>query len=390
MPKALTAQQVSALDKDGTWRVDRGLYLQLRRDGATRSWLFRYKLDGRVRWMGLGSALDVRLREAQGLTDDARRQLRHGVDPIEARRAAARPNSIIFSEAAKQYIAAHASGWSNAKHGWQWSRSLEQYAFPTIGKMMVSDIGPNDLVKVLQPIWATKSETAGRVRNRIERILAWAENAGYRSGPNPATWRGGLEFRLAPLSRVQTIEHHTAIPYSELPAVFARLATVETTVARCLRFIALTAVRAGEARKAMWGEFDLDAAVWTIPAERMKTRVEHRVPLSAQAVAILRSLWKPGRKPTDLVFHGARRAAAISDTAMRKLLRKHGPADADVHGLRSAFRDWAAEKTSYPSEVPEAALAHTLGSSVTRAYLRSDFFEQRQALMAEWASYLAG
>jgi integrase len=340
--------------------------------------------------MGLGSARDVKLREAQGLADDARRQLRKGVDPIAAKRALAQPTTITFAKAAEQYIAAHEKGWRNAKHGYQWSQSLETYAYPTIGKLAVDKVDANHIVTLLTPIWSTKSETADRVRNRIERVLGWATNAGYRTGPNPAAWRDGLQHRLPPLSRVRKIEHHVAIPYADLPGVFRKLSAVDTTVSRCLRLVAMTATRVGEARLSTWSEFDLDAdtPTWSIPGEHTKTGKPHRVPLSPAAVALVRAQWREGRKPTEVVFHGPTRGKAISDTALRVLLRKHGPDDADTHGLRSSFRDWAAEKTTYPSEVPEAALAHELGTKVTTAYLRSDFFEQRTELMALWATHL--
>jgi integrase len=388
VPKNLISAEVAALTRDGTWRVDRGLYLQIRNDGSKRSWLFRYRRLGRTRWMGLGSALDVKLVEARGAADDARRLLRHNIDPIEHRRAERATTTMTFEDCAKAYIEAHKASWSNEKHAYQWSQSLEQYAYPTIGKLRVDTVNANHIVKLLEPIWSTKSETAGRLRNRIERVLDWAENAGHRTGKNPARWRGGLEHRLPPLSRVQRIQHHVAVPVADAPAVYARLAAIPRTSAKALRFAFVTAVRAGEALGARWEEFDVEARVWTIPAERTKTKRVHRVPLSDESLVILHDMRGDREHPTGLVFNGQVRGKEISDATLRKLLRKVSVSDADTHGLRSTFRDWAAERTAYPREVAEAALAHIVGSDVERAYFRSDLFQQRAKLMADWSTYL--
>lgn len=390
MPKSLTSQQVKALVDDGRHYVDRNLYLQVVKEGATRSWLFRYKANGKTRWMGLGSARDVTLSEARGAADDARRLLRQRIDPIAQRRADQRPTSISFEEATEAYIKAHAAGWSSPKHSHQVRAHLTTYAYPRIGKLPCDQIDANHIVRILEPIWTTKNETATRVRGRIEMVLDWAKSAGYRAGDNPAAWKAGLQFRLPPSSRVQSVEHHVAIPHADAPAVYQRLRAVDSTVTKAMAFLALTAVRYGEAIKATWSEFDLDAAVpvWTVPAARMKGRVTHYVPLSAPAVDLLRSLRPADGRPDQLVFHGTRLHTPVSDVAVRKALRKVSTPDADIHGWRSTFRDWAAEKTTFPGEVAEAALAHSLGSKVEVAYLRTDFFDQRVQLMEIWGLHL--
>lgn len=392
MPKGLTTTEVAALTKDGTWHVGNGLYLQQRNGGRTRSWLLKYMRQGKVHWMGLGPTRLVPLTKARAKATAAQAKLLDGIDPIEARRKEQRATGMTFAEATEGFIKAHQAGWSNPKHRWQVRHWMESYAWPTIGKLPVASVDANHVVAILEPIWTTKSETASRVRNYIERILDWAKVAGHRSGDNPAKWRGGIQHRLPPLSRVQKIEHHVAVPYADAPEVYAKLAALgDRRPALALRFIALTASRAGEVLGATWQEFDLDHAVWNIPAERMKARKAHRVPLSGEALAVLR-LARGDRdvSPTDLAFRGLTRTKRMSDTALRKLLRQVGPSDADTHGWRSTFRDWAAEKTSYPREVAEAALAHTLGNKVEVAYLRSDLFDQRAKLMADWGDFLHG
>ncbi len=383
MTKPLTSQQVGAIQKDGTWRVDRGLYVQVR--GENRSWLLRYRLHGKVRWMGLGSLRTFSLTEAKRKAVAAQQLLYDKVDPIDARRAERRKEGIpTFAESTEAYIASHKASWSSPKHGENWLAQLKRHAHPRLGKMKVDAITASDVVKVLEPIWTTLPTTAGKVRGRIERVLDYARVAGHRSGENPAAWRGNLEHRLPALGRIQRVEHRVAVPWRDAPAVYAKLTTVRRTTSLLLRFLILTGVRYAEGAGARWEEVDLEARVWAVPPERAKTRRAHRVPLSEPALAILRAL--KGERTTGLVFRGTSPGKPPSDVALRKLLRKFAPG-ADVHGWRSTLRDWAADN-GYSREVAEAALAHTLGSKVEVAYLRSDLFEQRVKLMDDWAGWV--
>lgn len=390
MPRTLTATEVTALCNDGDHHVDRNLWLQIRDGGRTRSWVMRYRHQGRLRRMGLGPARLVTFTEAKRKVVDGQKLLLDGIDPMQARDAVRRTTSMTFADCAKAYIAAHKAGWSNAQHVYQWTQTVETYANPVIGSLPVDQVDANHIVRILEPIWTTKSETADRLRSRIERILDWARVAGYRSGDNPAKWRGELEHRLPPLSRVQVIKSHVAIPYPEAPKVYAALATRSSTSAKVLMTVLLTAMRVGEVLGATWQEFDLDAdiPVWSVPAERMKMRRPHRVPLSAPVIALLKAVRRDDAGPVDLVFNGLVRGKKLTNAAVRKLLRKISIPDADTHGLRSTFRDWCAEQTSYPREVPELALAHSVGTDVERAYFRSDLFEQRAKLMTDWAAFL--
>jgi integrase len=289
-----------------------------------------------------------------------------------------------FAECAVQYIEAHKAGWSNAKHAYQWSQSIESYANATIGHLAVSAISVEHVHKVLEPIWSTKSETAGRLRGRIEKVLGWAEARGYRQGANPASWKGPLGHMLPALSKVQKIEHHAAVPCAEIPAVFDAIGERAGNGAAALRFVLLTAARSGEVRGARWSEFDLDAKVWTVPAERMKSKMEHRVPLTEEALALMPN----AGRPDALVFPGSRPTKALSDMCLITIMRRLRGQGATVHGLRSSFRDWAAEKTDAPREVVEACLAHRVGSEVELAYKRTDFFDKRRNLMEAWCSFV--
>lgn len=388
--KRLSAAEVAALRQNGDYYVDRNLWVQIRDGGRTKSWIFRYRINGRLRRMGLGPVRLLTLDKARRKAIGFQQQLLDGIDPMDARADERRGPVPTFEDCSEAFVKEQAASWTNDKHRWQWKRTLEIYASPVIGALPVDQITSNHIMRILEPIWLTKTETADRVRSRIERILDWARVAGHREGPNPATWKGELEYRLPAPSKVQRIVHHPAVPHAEAPAVFAKLAQVDTTVSKALRFVALTAVRVGEALGATWSEFEFDEGVWAIPAGRTKLRRPHRVPLSKPALDILQSLRREDTKPDWLVFHGPRRERPVSDASLRKLLRKHGPDDATTHGWRSTFRDWCAEKTDYPREVAEAALAHTLGSKVETAYLRSDLFSQRVNLMADWASYVTG
>jgi integrase len=367
-----------------------GLYLQVTERGA--SWIYRYAtLDGRrgrTREMGLGSLSLYGLAEARALALDAR-QLRHqGIDPIDHRNAARtqarldEAKSITFKACAEQYIASHRDGWRNAKHAAQWETTLATYAYPIIGALPVATIDTKLVMKVLDPIWKQKPETASRLRGRIELIIGWATTREYRTGDNPARWRGHLENLLPALSKVRKVEHHAALPYVELPGFMSALCEREGIAARALEFTILTAGRVGEVLGARWSEFNLLEKTWTVPAERMKARKEHRVPLSDRALAILQEM-QTHRSEEGFVFPGARTGAALSDWSIRELVTD----GTTVHGFRSTFRDWADERTHYSNHVVEQALAHAIGSKVEKAYRRSDLFDQRRRLMDEWSRF---
>jgi integrase len=381
----LSATQVASLTTPGVHRVDRGLYLQVLDSGA-RSWLLRYQLNGRPRVMGLGPLHLVPLTAARAKAIIAQRQLLDGVDPIETRRAERRalaseePSKVpTFATCAAEYLKAHATTWSNAKHVEQWERTLASYAGPIIGHLPVDAITVEHVVQVLEPIWTSKSETAGRLRGRIEKVLGWAEAKGYRSGANPAMWKGPIGHMLPALSKVQKVEHHQAVAYADVPKVVDKLRPREGNASKALQFLILTAARSGEVRGMQWGELDLEAKTWTIPADRMKAREEHVVPLSDAAITLLPS---EQDKADALVFPGTVGPnTPLSDMTLLKVVRTVWSESATVHGLRSSFRDWAAEQTDFPREIAEAALAHNVGTEVERAYLRTSFFDKRRDLM---------
>jgi integrase len=367
------------------WHGDGGgLYLQVTASGA-RTWVFRFTRAGRARWMGLGPLHTISLAEARTKARECRRMLLDGIDPIEARNASrmgaklAAAKSMTFRECAEAYIAAHRTGWRNAAHAAQWPSTLEAYVYPTIGSLPVQAIEVGLVMKALEPIWQTKTETAARLRGRIESVLDWATARAYRTGENPARWRGHLENLLPKRSRVRRVAHHAALPYAELPAFMVELRRAEGIAARALEFAILTAARTGEVLGATWSEIDAAGRLWAIPGERMKGGREHRVPLSEPASAILAGL---ERKGSGRVF-------GMGKTAMLDLLGRLR-SECTVHGFRSTFADWCTEQTSFPSEVRELALAHVVGSAVEQAYRRGDQFERRRQLMAAWASWCAG
>ena len=388
----LTALAVSKAKTKGLHADGNGLYLQVSAAG-TKSWIFRFKMGGRktARDMGLGSLADVSLAEAREKAQDARKLTRAGIDPIEAKResrasvALERASALTFEDAAKAYIEAHSQGWRNPKHREQWPNTLEAYAYPAIGKLSVAAVNVGHVVKILEPIWTKKPETASRVRGRIEAVLDWAKARGYRAGENPARWRGHLENLLPKRSRVQRIEHHPALAYADVGAFMADLAKQNGVAPLALQFLILTAARTSEIIGARWDEIDQGKGLWTIPAERIKTAKEHRVPLSAPALAILKRMAET--REGEFVFPGGRRKMPLSNNALLALLKRMERVDLTAHGFRSTFRDWAAEQTNYPREVAEAALAHAIGDKVEAAYRRGDLFEKRGKLMDAWASY---
>jgi integrase len=370
-----------------------GLYLRVAEgaDGSlNRAWLYRFASTGRERWMGFGAYPDVSLKEARELADDARRLRRQGVDPIDRRRedkaaqAVKAARQTTFKEAADGYMRSHGRGWRNGKHAAQWPSTLKTYVYPIFGHLPVQAVDAALVLKALEPIWVEKPETASRVRGRIESVLDWAKARGLREGENPARWRGHLDKLLPARSKVQKVKHHSALPFDALPDFMARLKTQEGVAARALAFTILTGARTGEAIGAKWDEIDLAAKVWTIPASRMKADREHRVPLAPAAVEIIERA--AARRENGYVFPGAR-GAGLSNMSFLMLLRRMGRRDLTAHGFRSSFRDWTAERTSFPREVAEQALAHTLSDKVEAAYRRSDLFDKRRKLMEAWARF---
>jgi integrase len=384
----LTAVAISKLKTAGYHPDGAGLYLQLSTAG-TKSWIVRYTLAGRPREMGLGSATVVTLAEARTRAQDARKLASEGVDPIDQRTAERRAQVATaargrtFAEVSADYVEAHRAGWKNAKHAAQWKATLDTYAGPVLGAMTVDAIATEHVLKVLEPIWTEKHETATRLRGRIENVLDAAKVRGLRDGENPARWRGHLDKLLPRISKKATVEHHAALPYAEIKTFTRDLRAQEGVAARALEFAILTAARTGEVIGARWEEIDLGARLWTIPAARMKAKAEHRVPLSPRALAILRTLAKA--RQGDYVFPGMREGRPLSNMAMLVLLERMGRGAITVHGFRSTFRDWAAETTAHPHEVVEMALAHVIANKAEAAYRRGDLFKKRRLLMDEWA-----
>ena len=371
-----------------------GLYAQVSKGGA--SWIYRYRVDKRrIREMGLGSLDLYGLSEARGLALDARRLRHQGRDPIEARRAAKAQarleaaKSVTFQQCADALLAAKRPGWRSPVHRRQWEMTLREYAGPALGALPVQSIDTALVMKVIEPIWTEKPETASRLRGRIEAVLDWATAREYRQGENPARWRGHLDKLLPARSKVRRVEHHPALPYSELPAFMADLRRRDGISARAFEFLVLTAARAGEVIGARWSEVNLADATWTVPATRMKAGKEHRAPLSARALAILQEMQalRPAGDNDALVFPGGRPGKPLHNTAIWEVLQGMDHGDITTHGFRSSFRDWAAERTNYPDHVVEQALAHVIGSAVERAYRRTDVFEQRRRLMDAFAEF---
>jgi integrase len=384
--KPISAASVAKLKRPGHYAVGDACYLQIAA-GGTRSWVLRYTLNGRARYMGLGSANLVSLAEARAKARDARRLLLDKIDPIEARRAQHRERQLetargkTFRDCAEGYIASHEAGWRDPRSHKQWVRSLTSYVYPRLGDLSIAAIDTALVLAVLEPIWKTKPETASRVRGRIESVLDWAKARGYRDGENPARWRGHLDHLLPARNKVRRVKHFAALPYAELPALMAKLRTQLELPARALEFLILTAARTGEVLGAQRDE--IDANVWTVPAERMKAGKPHRVPLSDRVVEILASLPREG----EFIFVGAHTSAVSNPHQLKRVLQRTGYDNITVHGFRSSFRDWAAETTPFPNHVVEQALAHAISSGVEAAYRRGDLFEKRRELMQAWADY---
>lgn len=381
----LTAREVQRLAReDGLHRIGPGLYLRVR--GRSVLWTFRYTQAGKTREPSLGPLETLSLADALAKAADLRARVKRG-EAIEVRPApvAAGPKPAdTFQEVAEQFIEAMRPGWKNAKHAEQWTNTLATYAYPKLGSRRVSEIDASAVLEVLSPMWKDKHETATRVRGRIEAVLSAAKARGLRSGENPALWRGNLDQLLPQISKRRRVQHHAALPWQEAPAFMAELRGRQGMSAFALQFTILTATRTGESIGALWWEIQLDEGLWTIPAGRMKAGREHRVPLSAQAVELLREL--PRMEGSDVVFWGNRKPH-LSNMAMLELLRGMRPG-LTVHGFRSTFRDWAAEATSFPPDVVEMALAHTIQNQVEAAYRRGDLLAKRAELMRAWAAYL--
>jgi integrase len=385
MRKYPSAKDLAKLTKRGRYAVGNNVYLQISEWG-TRSWLLRYRTDGRATHMGLGPYDLLTLAEARECGHQARRQLLHGVDPLKAKRAAKRQRALdlvhskTFKECALAYITAHEAGWRGDHSRHQWSASLEKYVYPKIGNLSVADVDLACVLSVVEPIWTVVPETARRVRNRIELILDWATARGLRQGDNPARWRGLLENLLSEQRRAQAVNHLAAVPYQDIGAFMEKLRSQEGIPAKALEFLILTASRSSEALGAKWSE--IDGATWTVPAARMKAHKEHRVPLSRRAVELLASL----PHDSDFVFPAVRVGGAPHQQILSRELGRLG-VKATVHGFRSSFRTWAGERTSFANHVIEQALAHTIGSQVERAYSRGDLLDQRSKLMEDWAKF---
>jgi integrase len=388
----LTLLKVHRIARPGRYADGGGLYLEASagtRGSLNKCWVFRYQSGKRERWMGLGSTDAVTLAGARAQAADARSLHQRGVDPLEQRKAskakaaAAAVKTVTFDECAAGYIGAHETSWRNPLHAREWRNTLARYASLVFGKLAVGDIDRGLVLRALEPIWHSRPETAGRVRGRIERILDFAEARGYRpEGSNPARL---LPIKTALGRRAKTVKHFAALAYGELPAFMAELRKHEGVAVRALEFLILTASRTGEVLGARWSEIDVSEKVWTLPAERMKSGKQHRVPLSEPAIEVLRTV--PREQDNVFVFIGMR-GKGLGHSALLLALRSIHP-DATAHGMRSSFTDWATERTNFPREVVEMALAHVVGSKVEEAYRRADLLEKRRLLMAAWSKYCA-
>lgn len=385
-----------------------GLLLQITRNGG-RTWLLRVMVGAKRREIGLGGYPDVTLAQARERARETKDQIRRGIDPVEERKAArasliaAQGRGLLFQDAVERCLAAKLDGFKNPKHRDQWRNTLTQYALPVLGNMTVDQIEVQDVLRVLQPIWQTKTETASRLRGRIEAVLSWATVAGHRTGENPARWAGNLKELLPAPEKVADKGNQPALSLDDAPQWMAELRRREGFGARALEFLTLTAARSGEVRGATWDEIDLERGLWVVPAERMKMTREHRVPLSPDAVELLKAL--PRFEDNPLVFPAAR-GGQLSDMTLSATMKRMHEAEVGAqrpgfidprnkrpavpHGLRSTFRDWVAETTTYPGEMAEVALAHRISNAVEAAYRRGDMVEKRRRMMRDWAEALGG
>jgi integrase len=390
---ALNTLALRQLKTVGRYHDGNGLYLKIAKSAksAGRSWQLRYQLDRKEHWLGLGPA-SIGLAEARSRADKARALLRQGIDPLAHKRAKQREaqaarTAETFQSVAALYIAAHESSWRHPKHRAQWHASLNTYVLPTLGPLPIAEIDTAAVMKVLEPLWHVKPETASRVRGRIETVLDYAKARGWREGENPARWRGHIGNLLPAKRKLRRREHYAAMSWSDLPGFMTEVAQQDSIAARALKFLVLTVGRSSEVRLARWREIDLGQAVWTIPASRMKAEREHRVPLSDAAIEILQAMTALRRSNESLIFPGARAGQPLSGTTLGAVRRRLGQGAVTSHGFRSSFRDWGGESTAFPREVIEMALAHRLGDAAEQAYARGDLFHKRRRLMAEWAAF---
>jgi len=380
---------VKKLSTQGWYPDGQGLYLQVS-PTHTKSWVYRYQINKQERRHGLGTYPIITLEAARKEAIYCAQLRSQGYDPIEYKKQVKNKRqlenlkNITFMECAITYIDSHKAGWKNPKHEKQWLNTLKTYADPFIGKISVQDIDTALVMKVLEPIWYKKTETATRIRQRIESVLDWAKVRKYRTGENQALWRGHLDQLLPKRAKVQKVKHHPAMLYAELPKYFSNLRKIKTIAAKALAITILTATRTNETCRAKWSEIDLDKGVWEIPETRMKMDKVHRIPLTAECLLILKEM-RPF-KINDFVFPGLKEKKSISDAALLKLLKQTHPT-LTVHGFRSTFRDWCAELTNFSSDLAEAALAHSVGNQVQAAYERGDKFEKRRTLMIAWSDY---
>lgn len=382
-----------------------GLYLQIKAsgEGVAKSWLYRYQVNGRRRWYGLGGYPAVSASKARQERDRLRKLVRGGIDPLAerealgaAKRAEAeadlqrqRREAATFRTVAEDYICSKEAGWRNPKHRQQWRNTLRDYAHKVIGDLPVSEVNTNHVLSILQPVWLEKPETAKRVQGRVERILDYARTMQLREGENPARWRGHLDNILPPRGKVRRVQHQRALPWSEAPALAAKLRDTDAPAARAVLLTLLCATRTGETLGAKWEEVNLDDGLWTIPGERMKAGKPHRIPLSDGAMHILRQQAALRRNQWVFPSQHKRSGKSLSYMAMTMAMRRNGWQEhTTVHGLRSTFRDWVSEQTHYPDRLAEVALAHQLEDRVQAAYNRTDQLERRREMMTDWARYL--
>lgn len=387
----LSPQQIKSMNKPGRYNDGKGLYLQISITGS-KSWIYRFMIKGNAREMGLGSVTDISLARARAYADENRMLVKEGIDPI-ARRNKTREENIktnsipTFQECAEKYIRTHSPSWSSMLHINQWKNSLSRLVFPVIGKQPIDMVDINTVLKVLKPLWTSKTETATRLRGRIEKILDWATVNNFRTGENPARWKGQLEQLLPSPSKIKKVKHFDALPYKQINEIVAILSEKNTVGANAVLFAIYTACRSGEVRYAKWEEINWENKIWTIPEERMKRRIEQIVPLSSHAVKLLQTMKISDDQNDGFIFIGLRSGRPISDMTMTKCIRELGYEKPTVHGFRSSFRDWAAEAADYPRDVIEMSLAHGLKNKTEAAYYRSNQLEKRRELMEEWSHY---
>lgn len=386
----LSALAVNKAKTKGLYSDGGGLYLRISSAGV-KSWAFRYMLDGKSREMGLGAIHVIALAEARNKAADCRKLLLQKIDPIKSRKEEenilrlAQAKTITFKQCAELYISSHKDGWRNKKHIQQWENTLKTYAYPFIENVSVQDVDVVLVMKILEPIWKAKPETASRLRGRIEAILDWANAREYRKGENPARWRGHIQNLLPARSKIRKIKHHPALNYEEINEFILELKKQNDLSAKALEFLILTATRTSEVTNAKWDEINLEKKVWVIPAHRIKAQREHKIPLSENALIILKEM--KYIKSGEYVFSGRNPIKPMSNMAMLELLKRMKKTDITIHGFRSTFRDWAAEQTNFAREVAEMALAHAVGDKVEAAYRRGDLFDKRTKLMEAWEKY---